>query len=862
MATIMSTGQITIVDLTDQRSSSFYLQANRSKIQTHDVNKGIYSPNYASGEPITITPSFFFGNEDYSSSIEQDDISYYINSSTEAVTKYSAVDSATGDYYQVGANLTIAQNIGQGTLTGTVLRIKAVIEADKIQDQKTKLYNSKIETTIEFARVDSGIDGDKGASVTNVEQQYLMTESSTIVPDISDSGWATTHDEWSQGKYLWIRTAITYYDVNANPTTWIEYTAPYCDSSWKAAADGVLSLSERIDGVDELIEALQKEVDGAIETWYLDGDPTALGFENPWPSTDTNEEHIGDLYFDTETGKSYRYFKQSDSSYAWQIITDTELTQAMSDIKDLQTVVDGKVTIYYDETEPALDGVHIDDLWIKPGGNFYQCVGTKNADGTETNKSWSLANISIDSVTIEYAESISNTEAPETGWSPTSPTWSADSYVWQRTVTTFKDSAKETHYSDPVCISAAAARSIMISGEQVFKSVDGETYSPSSITLTANCMGGLTAGAWYYKNGNSWVTTGVTGNTFEITSGHVAFGNGTTATIKVEATQSATYYDIISLYKVADGQNGDNGAPASSVFLTNENITFAGDKNGQVAAITLTSNVVAYTGTTKVTPTVGTITGAPDGMTITKGSVSNNEIPITITIANNATLGGSGAQSGTLVVPITSPVTTSLHITWSKVNTGQTGSAGADAIFAIVESASGKVVFTDTESGNITLKAYLYKGGSVQTDNVTYSWTSIPTGGITGNGNENTLIVARDDVPSARSFVCAITYNGKTYTDSIALSDKTDAIYCNIESSAGNIFTNGNIESTLKCRVFDAYGEVDSEGTKYTYTWEKYVGGIKDANWHTTGYVTGKTISIDSDDVTAKATFSCTITSA
>ena len=34
MATIMSTGQITIVDLTDQRASSFYLQADRSKIQT------------------------------------------------------------------------------------------------------------------------------------------------------------------------------------------------------------------------------------------------------------------------------------------------------------------------------------------------------------------------------------------------------------------------------------------------------------------------------------------------------------------------------------------------------------------------------------------------------------------------------------------------------------------------------------------------------------------------------------------------------------------------------------------------------------------------------------------------------------
>ena len=37
---------------------------------------------------------------------------------------------------------------------------------------------------------------------------------------------------------------------------------------------------------------------------------------------------------------------------------------------------------------------------------------------------------------------------------------------------------------------------------------------------------------------------------------------------------------MISLYKVTDGQNGDDGAPASSIFLTNENITFAGDVDG------------------------------------------------------------------------------------------------------------------------------------------------------------------------------------------------------------------------------------------------------------------------------------------
>lgn len=854
-STIMSTGQITIVDLTDQRASSFYLQANQSKIQTHDVNKDSYSPDYTTNH-ITVTPSFFFGNEDYSSKITADKISYYINDSNTAVAKYGSADAIPGDCGQQGILLTIKQNIGVGTLSGSVLKIKAVIAADAIEDEKTKLKNSEIVATIEFARVDSGIDGGAGISVTKVETQYALTQNSIEAPSETDSAWKSTPDAWASGYYLWIRTKITYSNNK------IEYTIPYCDSSWKAAADGVLSLSERIDGVDNLIEALQNEVDGAIETWYMKGDPNKLT-NYPWydaslTTQDTEAEHEGDLYFDTDSGKSYRFFKQENGTYKWQIITDSELTQAMQDIQNLQTEVDGKVAIYYNATEPDVNSVHIDDLWIKPDGNFYQCVGTKNADGTESNKKWEVANITIDTVTIEYAEHSSNTSAPTSGWGTSAPAWSPDKYVWQRTVTTFKDDAKTAVISDPVCISAAAARGITISGEQVFKSTDGTSYLPSSITLTAIPTGGLNAGKWYYKNGTSWVDTGVTGVSFSINASHAAFNGGTTATIKVVSSESENYYDVISLYKVADGQKGADGKSTSSVFLTNENITFSADKDGKVTGQTITCNVVAYTGTEKVTPVVGDVTGQVTGMTVAKDGAANNEISIKITIANNATLGGSGAQSGSLSVPISSPVNTTLTISWSKVNTGLTGSAGADAIFAIVESTSGKVVFTDDNSGNIELKASLYKGGSIQESDVAYSWTSIPTG-ITGSGR--TLTVSRSDVPSARSFICTISYDGKSYVDTIALSDKTDAVYCQIESSAGTTFTNGVIETNLKCRVFNGYGEVDAGGTEYTYTWKKYTSTGTATNFYdgSTEKI-GKILSIDSDDVDGKSVFSCVIT--
>jgi hypothetical protein len=83
----------------------------------------------------------------------------------------------------------------------------------------------------------------------------------------------------------------------------------------------VAGLNKEIEDINAAMSKMQAEIDGAIETWYLPGDPTGENFENPWKAeegdtTEVREKHIGDLYFDTDTGKSYRYFKEGDR-YKW-----------------------------------------------------------------------------------------------------------------------------------------------------------------------------------------------------------------------------------------------------------------------------------------------------------------------------------------------------------------------------------------------------------------------------------------------------------------------------------------------------------------------------------------------------------------
>lgn len=459
------------------------------------------------------------------------------------------------------------------------------------------------------------------------------------------------------------------------------------------------------------------------------------------------------------------------------------------------------------------------------------------------------------------------------------------------------------------------AKNCWISGEQVFKYASGSpTPNPASITLTANIQN-VTFSKWQYKNSSGvWTdyptgdgNTVITTTTLVVKPAHAVWVNDV-ATIRA-VTSDIGIGDATSVYKVSDGAvgtSGSNGASASIAMLTNENITFAGNASGQVSATSVVCNVVAYTGITKVTPTVGAVTGAPTGMTVTVGSAVNNEIPITLTIVANATLGGASQQQGTLSVPITSPVSTTLAITWSKVNTGATGAAGANAVVFSVYAPSGTVF--QNQSGTLTLATAAYDGATAISSGATYVWKKYTAGSwVTISGQmAATLSVSGSDVVGIQAYQCAMTYGGKTYTDTITLTDKTDNYQAGIESTGGSVFKNTVGTSCLICRVWQNGAETDalksvtfsataplspSTGDFYykittttpqvalmrysgstwvdvtadatykhtrTYTWYRR---DKDGNALDGGaaFATGKVIYIDGDDVTVKTTFTCEV---
>lgn len=471
------------------------------------------------------------------------------------------------------------------------------------------------------------------------------------------------------------------------------------------------------------------------------------------------------------------------------------------------------------------------------------------------------------------------------------------------------------------CISTGEdAKTAWISGEQVFKySALGGTPSPAQITMNANIQG-VTVLKWQYKDSSGewqdYPTTSdnatISGNSIIVKPTHGIWVNDV-ASLRL-LTSDSNIYDVTSIYKVVDGSQG---VAAPTVFLTNENITFAGNASGLVSSVTKTCNVVAYVGTNKTTPVIGTITGAPTGMNISVGETVNNEVPITISIPSASNLGGSGQLQGEISVPITSPVSTTLKIQWSKVNTG---ASGTGAFVLTVYSPDGTVFTNGTANGgtSITLKAQFFQGSTDRTasSSVLYLWQKYSSGSwvtfkeeAAGSSDGSTCTVDASDVTGTATFRCRARYGSSSSTyfyDTITVIDKTDNYQADIDSTAGDVFKNTVGETCLICRLWQNGKEVDplkstnfstaapsspsagqfyyritktthvvalmrysgsawvdvSTNTSYkhekTYKWYRR---DKDGNPLDGGavFATGKVIFIDGDDVDVKTVFVCEV---
>ena len=139
-----------------------------------------------------------------------------------------------------------------------------------------------------------------------------------------------------------------------------------------------------VSAVTKNIEELQDQVDGNITTWFSNGVPTIDNYPAiDWKSDEDKNNHLGDLYYDKETGYAYRYTLE-DGIYSWIKISDIDITKALAVANSAQDTADAKRRVFVIRPSPPYD---VGDLWIKDE-ELYRCQTTKGKDETFEDNDW------------------------------------------------------------------------------------------------------------------------------------------------------------------------------------------------------------------------------------------------------------------------------------------------------------------------------------------------------------------------------------------------------------------------------------------------------------------------------------------
>ena len=160
--------------------------------------------------------------------------------------------------------------------------------------------------------------------------------------------------------------------------------------------DDLASLKENIDqnaqnfteAIKKAQEDLQSQIDGEITSWFEDYDPTVDNEPtSTWTTREEKIKHEGDLFYNTATGRAFRYiYNSSTKNHEWSIITDEAISKALADAATAQDTADRKRRVFVDTPYAPYD---VGDLWAQGDkGDLYKCKIAKTEKETYDVADW------------------------------------------------------------------------------------------------------------------------------------------------------------------------------------------------------------------------------------------------------------------------------------------------------------------------------------------------------------------------------------------------------------------------------------------------------------------------------------------
>lgn len=185
-------------------------------------------------------------------------------------------------------------------------------------------------------------------------------------------------DLWFNGEDILVCTVARTASDKYNASDWVK-------------KDSYASKDDMKNYVDGVTKDMQDQIDSKAEQHFYAYDPT-LDNEpaKSWTTDEEKEKHMDDLFYNTETGKAYRFMKGDDGSYKWELVQDKDVTNALEAASKAQDTADGKRRVF---TADASKDEHPDppydegDLWYT-GAEVLVCTTPKKVGEAYAAEDW------------------------------------------------------------------------------------------------------------------------------------------------------------------------------------------------------------------------------------------------------------------------------------------------------------------------------------------------------------------------------------------------------------------------------------------------------------------------------------------
>lgn len=146
------------------------------------------------------------------------------------------------------------------------------------------------------------------------------------------------------------------------------------------------------------INNLQSQIDGQIETFFYDYEPTLQNIPaSGWTTNEERKKHEGDLFYWKSKGYAYR-FMQDGATWKWQLVQDTDITLALAAAEKAKDTADHKRRVFVVQPEPPYD---IGDLWSQGfNGDLMRCKVAR-ASGSYSEDDWEKASKYTDDSSLD-----------------------------------------------------------------------------------------------------------------------------------------------------------------------------------------------------------------------------------------------------------------------------------------------------------------------------------------------------------------------------------------------------------------------------------------------------------------------------